>query len=266
MICPKFIDLQQSAGSKISFFQAQFFATLFVEPSRASEFVQNYAVDSQNSRKNTSKHATHMKKGMMVNLNENPETQVSLIARMRDAGDEDAWAEFIQIYQPLVQRFIQRHGLQYADAAEVTQEVLSRVAKSIESWEESHEKSTFRGWLYRITRNLTIDFLRKKKIEGMRIENGDAGLSQVADPSEATSDDFQAEFEKQIFHWASEKLKPSFKPTNWEAFWLSTVDGQPIDEVAKRLDIDVGTIYVARSRIMARLSQLIQDRLDDTRT
>ena len=199
-----------------------------------------------------------------MNSDPNPETQVSLIAKIRDFGDEEAWSEFVQIYQPVVQRFIQRRGLQYADAVEVTQEVLSRVAKSIGSWDSDHEKSTFRGWLYRITRNLTIDFLRRKKIERARIGQGDAGLSQVVDTGDQQSQEFQNEFEKQIFYWAAESIKPSFKPENWQAFWLSTVEGMPIEKVADQLKLKPGNVYVARSRIMARLSKLVQSRMNET--
>ncbi|MFK7768580.1 MAG: RNA polymerase sigma factor [Mariniblastus sp.] len=201
--------------------------------------------------------------------NDNPETRASLIARICDSGDEDSWTEFVQIYQPVVQRFIQRHGLQYADAAEVTQEVLTRVAKSIESFDMKREKCTFRGWLYRITRNQAIDFLRKRSVDRSRNAGQDNGLSQFADPnlanaSRVESNEFQAEYEKQLFHWAAEKVKPSFKPSNWQAFWLSTVEGIPIEKVADRLDIEVSAVYVARSRIMSRLSKLIQQRLSET--
>ncbi len=198
-----------------------------------------------------------------MNMN-SPDTRNSLIARIHDPGDDDAWNEFVQIYQPLVQQFIQRHGLQYADAAEVTQEVLSRVAASIESWDPAHEQCTFRGWLYRITRNKTIDFLRKRKIELSKVAGQDFGLSQIASPTESESHEFQAEYEKQLFQWAARKLKPSFKPVNWNAFWMSTVEGISIEEVAASLKIECGTVYVARSRIMAKLSEVIQQRLTET--
>ena len=197
-----------------------------------------------------------------MNSDPNPETRVSLIARICDAADNDAWTEFVQIYQPVVQRIVQRHGLQYADAAEVTQEVLSRVSKSIETWDGDLQNSTFRGWLYRITRNQTIDFLRKHKTELDKNAGQDAGLSQVA--AAGNSDVFQAEYEKQLFRWAAEKIKPTYKPANWQAFWLSAVEGCSVDEVAERLNIECSAVYVARSRIMAKLSKLIQQRLDET--
>lgn len=199
-----------------------------------------------------------------MNPNSNPDTRASLIARICDYGDSEAWTEFVGIYQPVVQRFIQSHGLQFADAAEVTQEVLSRVAKSIKTWDGEQPQSSFRGWLYRITRNLTIDFLRKKKRELAKSIGGDGGMSQIADTADSESKAFRAEYEKQLFHWAAEKLRPSFKPTNWQAFWMSTVDGLSIEEVARRLKMECGAIYVARSRIMARLAKLIQEQSNET--
>ena len=172
--------------------------------------------------------------------------------------------EFVDIYQPVIQRFIQRHGLQHADAAEVTQEVLSRVAKSITTWDGGQQPSTFRGWLYRITRNLTIDFLRKRKIELARTVGQPAGLGQIAELESVESVEFRAEYERQLFHWAAEKLKPAFKLQNWQAFWMSTVEGMPIEEVARRLELECGAVYVARSRIMARMAKLVQERKNET--
>ena len=199
-----------------------------------------------------------------MNADGNPETRFSLIAKIRDMGDDDAWREFERIYQPVVQRFILRHGLQDADAAEISQEVLARVAKSIASWDGELKQSTFRGWLYRITQNLTIDFLRKKKIELARTSNENGALSQIVDTNPSVSGEFQREYEKELFHWAAQKLKPTFKATNWDAFWLSTIEGLPIEEVANRLNMECGAIYVARSRIMAKLSKLIHERLGDS--
>ena len=194
----------------------------------------------------------------------NPETRLSLILRMRNGDDGDAWEEFVSIYQPLVLSFVQRQRLQYADAAEITQDVLSRVSQSIVRWDHTVENATFRGWLYRITRNLTIDFLRRKQREQTRMEKEELGLSQIADPSESESLEFRAEYERQLFHWAASRLKPRFKPKNWNAFWMSTVEGRSIEEVAEELNLECGAIYVARSRIMSRLSQMIQQRLDET--
>ncbi|MEO1614912.1 MAG: sigma-70 family RNA polymerase sigma factor [Planctomycetota bacterium] len=198
-----------------------------------------------------------------MNSEANPDTRLSLIIKLTDRRNDDAWAEFVQIYQPVVQRFVQRRGLQHADAAEITQEVLSRVAKSIESWDPEHRQGSFRGWLYQLTRNQTIDFLRKRKPEIAWSDVGDSG-TDLSLPSETASSEFQAEYEKQLFYWATEKVRSSFKPANWQAFWKSTVEGDSIEKVAADLGMECGTVYVARSRIMSRLSALIQERMNET--
>lgn len=199
-----------------------------------------------------------------MSTNANPDTRASLIARVCDLGNGEAWNEFAGIYEPVILRFIQRHGLQPADAEEISQEVLSRVARSVSKWDGGQQQSSFRGWLYRIARNLTIDFLRKRKAERARTVGQADGLSRIPVSEPSASCEFQADYEKQVFHWAAEQLRPTFKPVNWQAFWLSTVEGLPIEEVARRLGLECSAVYAARSRIMGRLAKLIQEHLKET--
>src|SRR5262249_52941712 len=53
-----------------------------------------------------------------------PPTRASLLVRIRDARDAAAWGEFVDLYAPLVHGFARRQGLQDADAADLTQDVL----------------------------------------------------------------------------------------------------------------------------------------------
>ena len=192
-----------------------------------------------------------------------PKTRFSLIGRLHDPTDSEAWAEFVQIYQPMIQRIAQRRGLQYADAAEVTQDVLARIANSIHRWNPDSERGSFRGWLYRMTRNLTIDHIRRNKSQNNGGLEAHFDINQIAEPSEQDSREFQIEYERQLFNWAAAQVQSSFKPLNWPAFWLTTVDGVSIDTAARRLKIPKGKIYVARSRVMARIAEVIRERLQE---
>ena len=194
-----------------------------------------------------------------------PQTRLSLIGRLHDPADSNAWHEFVQIYQPLIHRMVSRRGLQHADAAEVTQDVLGRVAAVIESWDPDPDKGSFRGWLYRMTRNLTIDFLRKNKLhQHHKASNTSFELGQIAEPTPEESAEFQREFERQLFHWAVGQIQSQFNSENWRAFWVTTVEGSSIDAAAEKLKIPKGKIYVARSRVMAKLSSIIKRRLEET--
>src|SRR5688500_17383365 len=91
-----------------------------------------------------------------------PTTRASLLIRLRDAQDHEAWVEFVSIYEPVAYRLLRRHGLQDADALEVLQDLLMAVNRSIDRWDTSRERGSFRGWLRRVTRNLVINWLKQR--------------------------------------------------------------------------------------------------------
>ena len=86
-------------------------------------------------------------------------TRPSLLVRIRDGADAEAWRKFMTIYVPIVYRFACRHGLQDADAADLSQEVMGKVARAIRTFEYHPERGRFRDWLFTIVRQcLTLHF------------------------------------------------------------------------------------------------------------
>src|SRR6516164_7256878 len=96
-------------------------------------------------------------------MGEAPATRASLLVRILDAQDVQAWNQFVEIYAPLVYGFARRHGLQDADAADVTQEVMQSVSKAAHKLEYDPERGSFRGWLFTVTRNNVSTFLSRRK-------------------------------------------------------------------------------------------------------
>jgi RNA polymerase sigma-70 factor (ECF subfamily) len=200
-----------------------------------------------------------------VTMNTSPETRFTLIGRLGDVDDAQAWNEFAQIYQPLIFRIARKRGLQHADAAEVTQEVLTRVANAVADWDPDRSKGSFRGWLYRITRNATVDFLRQAARQPRNWQSlTGSPLADIQESSDASSREFQSEYQKQVFLWAAQRVQSEFQTHTWTAFWQSAVDGVAIKQIAGELRMTPGAIYVARSRVMKRLSEEVQKRNDDS--
>src|SRR5205807_10230663 len=81
-----------------------------------------------------------------------PQTRASLVVRLRDPRDEAAWREFVDLYAPLVYGYARKQGLQDADAADLSQDVLGAVAGAIGRLEYDPRRGAFRNWLFTVVR------------------------------------------------------------------------------------------------------------------
>ena len=189
-----------------------------------------------------------------------PETRPSLLLRLRNPQDEQAWREFLEIYEPLIERLARRRGLQHADARELVQEVLVAVSGAIDRWDPDETKGSFRGWLSTIARNLTINLLKR---EGRTTRGtGDSEFARLMneqpDPVGENTALFDLEYRRRLFQFAAEHVREQFEEATWQAFWKTSVEQQPLVDVCEELGLSRGAIYVARSRVMAKLRKHIE--------
>lgn len=189
-----------------------------------------------------------------------PQTRASLILRLRNRDDLDAWQQFTEIYQPLVFRLARRKGFQDSDAADVAQEVLLRVAGAVERFDPDASRGSFRGWLFQIARNLMITFLQKdqKRPIAGGPEQLVALIENQADPSSLESRLFDEEYERQVFAWATQRIRSLFQDSTWQAFQRTAIEQESAAGVAAELGMTVGAVYIARSRVMKRLREEVQ--------
>ena len=189
-----------------------------------------------------------------------PGTRASLLVRIRDPHDEQAWGEFVEIYEPVLYRLARRRGFQDADARELTQEVFIAVASAIDRWTVDPARGRFRTWLFRIARNLGINLLVSRRRHPLG--TGDTGLHALLEQQpEACGEEsalFEEEYKRELFGRAASRVRGQFREATWQAFWRTGVDGEEVGDVARSLDISVGAVYVARSRVMARLRREIE--------
>ena len=187
-----------------------------------------------------------------------PTTRPSLLVRIRDAHDTEAWRQFVQLYGPVVYGYGRKRGLQDADAADLTQEVLRAVAGAVGRLDYDERRGSFRGWLFTLAHHKLHDLTARRRRNGRGGE--DTGVQTLLDELPAREEDqalWDQEYERRLFARAAAQVRGDFQEATWQAFWLTAVDGRAVKDVAGQLGLTVAAVYLARSRVMARLRERI---------
>jgi RNA polymerase sigma-70 factor (ECF subfamily) len=188
-----------------------------------------------------------------------PPTRPSLLLRLRDARDAEAWREFVDLYAPLVYGYARKQGLQDADAADLCQDVLGAVAGAVGRLDYDPARGAFRNWLFTIVRNRLANW---QAARGRRAQaSGDSTTQQLLEQCPAPGGmeaEWQAEWESRLIAWACEQAHRQVSEATWQAFWRTAVEGQPVKPVAADLGLTVTAVYHARSRVLSRLKELVR--------
>lgn len=199
-----------------------------------------------------------------IPLVETAPTRPSLLIRLRDKEDSEAWGQFVEIYSPLIFSFARRCGLQDSDAADLVQEVMGEIHKSIDRFEYDPQLGKFRSWLYKIAKR-TKSRIQKKQAK-QPLGTGDSAAMAVLANQSDSHDEIQAfwdrEYQRNLLQWAAEQVRPSINETTWQAFWMTAVEEKESQTVAEQLGLSLGSVYVAKSRVTKRLAEEIQ-KIDD---
>ena len=161
------------------------------------------------------------------------DTRSSLIARLANVGDDDAWRDFASLYEPFIYRQARRYGLQHADARELVQEVLIAVSKALSRFTVDQKRGRFRTWLYAIGRNISMRHL--ERLRRADRASGDshtrAAIAETPDPRSVEPREFDMQLKRHAFLWVAKDVRGEFQPKTWQAFWKTAVENHSIQVV-----------------------------------
>lgn len=156
----------------------------------------------------------------ILNKNENGSSGLSLAVRLQE-GSREAWAELVELYEPLVASWAARSGLDETRSHDVAQEVFLAVHRSISRFNPTQPHATFRGWLWRITRNVILRLLRTREPAAQGGSTARAALAAVPDPWLDCSEDeppSSSHDTTALVRRALAQIKPQVAPQTWQAF------------------------------------------------
>ena len=174
-------------------------------------------------------------------------TPASLLHRLREPSDGEAWRRFVKIYTPLLYHWAERWGLQSQDAADLVQDVFVVLLQSLPKFRYDPQRS-FRAWLHTVVRTKWCDWQRRRG----RAVFEETGLSGVETTPEWTARE-ELEFRSHLIGRVLQLVTEEFGETTVAAFRSTAIDERPAREVAAELGLTENAVYLARGRVMRRL-------------
>jgi RNA polymerase sigma-70 factor (ECF subfamily) len=181
-----------------------------------------------------------------------------LLSRLRhDPGDASAWDEFVGHYGPKIRAWCRRWHLQEADADDVTQTVLVRLAATLRTFAYDASGS-FRAWLKTLARHAWHDLVSDRRRAGAAA-GGDLGgdVLQTAAARDDLGERLAEAFDLELLELATARVRGQVEERTWEAFRLTALEGLPGAEAAARLGMAVANVFKAKSNVQKRLREEI---------
>lgn len=188
-----------------------------------------------------------------------PNTRPSLLMRLRNARDEEAWRQFVEIYAPLVHAYARKNGMQDADAADLTQEVLRKFVAVSHEFAYDPERGSFRSWLLTVVRNYARDqWARRSRVAR---GTGDSTMLRYLEGHASSEDDvpwWEEQHERRLVEHAADRVRSRVQPSTWQAFRRTALGQEEASDVARELDMSVAAVYLAKARVIKKLQQEVR--------
>jgi len=179
-------------------------------------------------------------------------TSLSLLERARSGSDPD-WDRLVAVYRPLIFNWLRRQGLPHDATEELTQDVLMSVFRGLATFAHPGQPGAFRGWLRVITANRGRAYWRADQPRAAGGSDFHELMHQLEDPHSALSQQWDREHDQHIVRHLLEQIEGEFPAKTMQAFRRQVFDGAMPAAVAADLGITVGAVYLAKSRVLARL-------------
>jgi RNA polymerase sigma-70 factor (ECF subfamily) len=178
-------------------------------------------------------------------------TSASLLGRLRNLGDAQAWRAFEARYKPRLLAWCAGAGLQHADAQDLTQDVLTKVALHMRTFVYDPDKD-FSGWLRKVWRNAWVDSLRRHAPAARG--SGDSAVYERLCSLPGPADALEDEFERELLHEVLARVEPLVSARDWRIFNDLVFADRTGTEVAKAHGLSLAAVGMVKVRVQRKVS------------
>lgn len=177
-----------------------------------------------------------------------------VIQRVLD-GDQEAFAGLVTAYEKQVYNLCLRMCGNQEDARDLSQEAFVKAWRGLQFYQF---EAAFSTWLYRLTSNVCIDFLRRKKrapqtVPPLQNENGEDVEPEVADSLPSPEEQLLHRERQSQIAWAMGQLEPEFR----QVLTLRVIQELSYEQIAEITELKVGTVKSRIARARWKLKKIL---------
>lgn len=186
-------------------------------------------------------------------------TSQTLLQRIHDKEDHEAWEEFVMFYKRFIYVTIRNMNVSESDTKDLSQKVLIKVLNNIHKFKHEPGKHAFRNWLYRVTKNTVLNYITQKKshlnvmVDSERIEC-DHYLDNISVPE--IDYVIENEWKCFLYNYAFEVIKDQFQENVIHTFEL-IIQGYNSKDIAQKMNLNQNTVYTYKKRVQTALKKEI---------
>jgi RNA polymerase sigma-70 factor (ECF subfamily) len=190
-------------------------------------------------------------------------TSTSLIHRVRDTQDAASWAEFVELYEPLLLSYVRSRRIPPTDVRDIVQEIFIKLLRSLPKFTLDHERGRFRTWLYQVTISVVIDQVRRRMAERQHLREWWEQVGKHLSANGQPGEDWTQALHRRVLTFAQEKVKAQTHPKTWSCYEQHLLRGRGCAEIASELDITANAVSQNAGRVLEKIKALCTDYLED---
>jgi RNA polymerase sigma-70 factor (ECF subfamily) len=181
-------------------------------------------------------------------------TRRTLLQRVKNPADAEAWREFHALYAPLILRYASGQGLGAGDAEEIRDRCFEVLVQRLPGFDYARERGRFKAWLYRIVHGKVVDFLR-----GARpLPAESAAFARLADASPGPSELWEQSWRTEHLRFGLQEARARLTERTYRAFELLLLEGKSVTEVCAILEINANQVYKAKARALEEVRSVLE--------
>jgi RNA polymerase sigma-70 factor (ECF subfamily) len=187
-------------------------------------------------------------------------TTTQILEDLKDSNEALVWNTFRDHFYPVIVNFARSLGLSSTYAEDAAQEAMLTFLKAFRDGRYNREKGRLGSWVFGVARRVILNF-RKRLPREYSVADNSTGTSfwDMIEDEGAVKHTWETEWRRMALEKCLQQARREFDSKVFRAFELYAISEKSVAEVGQTLGMSQNAIYIAKSRVLSRLRQLLME-------